>query len=44
MDSAVTGYPRVAFGEPNNFVLVQPVIDMMVRYGVLKTSMRACSS
>ena len=37
MDSSViTAYPRVVFAERNNPEYVQPVIDMMVKYGVLK--------
>jgi NitT/TauT family transport system substrate-binding protein len=37
MDSSViTAYPRVVFAESNRPSLVQPVIDMMVKYGVLQ--------
>lgn len=36
IDPAVAGqFPRVAYAESNNPVYIQPVIDLMTRYGVL---------
>ncbi|MGA2393378.1 MAG: ABC transporter substrate-binding protein [Candidatus Lustribacter sp.] len=33
--AVIASYPRVVFAESNSAALVQPVIDLMVRYGIL---------
>jgi NitT/TauT family transport system substrate-binding protein len=42
IDAAVIGsYPRLSFAESNNPAYVQPVIDLMTRYGILPKSFAA---
>ncbi len=39
--SVIAAYPRVAFAEVNNAAYVQPVVDLMTRYGVLRKRFEA---
>ncbi len=40
-ESAIRSYPRLAFAESNNPALVQPVIDLMTKYGILPNRFNA---
>ena len=39
----IAAYPRIAFAESNNSTLVQPVVDMLARFGFLASGFDAAS-
>ena len=42
-EGIIAAYPRIAFAESNNSTLVQPVIDMLSRFGYLPHAFDAAS-